>query len=373
MSTENSNLRVAHIITGLDVGGTERFLLSALPRLREHGIVNTVYCIIGRGVIGQALEKKGIDVVYLNYNKFSDVLRAAIIFWSSLRKNKTDVVVTYLIHADLFGRVIGRLAGVTKIVSFKRGSLLQWGFLNYGERITKRFVTHYICVSDELKNFLITKNNVAAEKISIVRNGIEIRNYDLPQEVRIRARQEFGVDAKTTLFGIIANLRKGKGHTDLVDAFSELIKKNGKTNIRLLIVGDGGEMETIKKKVNDAHLEKEIIFTGCRNDIPDLLAAIDIFILPTEFEGMSVALLEAMAAKKAIITTSIKANTEILSVKSALFVKPRDISTLIGGMEAILLDEKLKEQLSVNARKLCQENYSLENSIDRFATILKTL
>jgi len=370
---QDTNIRVAHVITGLDVGGTERSLLSMLPRLEERGITNCVYCVVGHGAIGEALVKKGIPVIYLDFKNVFDVFRISYIFWLELRKNKPDLVVTYLIHADLFGRIVGCLAGVEKIISFKRGSLLQWGFLNYLERATGWLVTRYITVSVELKSFLIENNHVTPEKIDVVRNGIEMKLYDVSQEARIQSRREFSIDSGVTVFGVIAKLRKGKGHGELIEAFSGLLNELRNKKIKLLIVGDGEEKEKIEKQVHDAKIDAEVVITGRRDDVPALLAAIDIFVLPTEYEGMSVALLEAMAAKKPIITTSIEANMEMLDSASAIFVEPRNVADLKSAMERLLKDSDYGDRVALNAYKYCLENYSLEKSVERFAKIIKTV
>lgn len=374
MSGDNKKIiKVAHLITGLGIGGTERSLLTLLPRIQNEAMLNHVYCIVGQGEIGPKLVEKGIPVKYLGFNRWSDVFKICFRFFKELRREKPDILVTYLIHADLFGRVIGRLSGVKKIVSYKRGNLLQWNFLYYGERITRGLVDHYITVSGELKNILINRTRVNENKITIIRNGIEVEKYIVSDAERERIRKGFGITPNEIVFGIVAKLRKGKRHHDLILACNEIFKKRLEINTKLLIVGAGEEEKNLKKYVRDLQIEKSVIFAGSRNDIASILSAIDIFVFPTEYEGMSVALLEAMAAKKPIITTSIEANLETLDFTSALIVPPRDVKALVRAMMGVLSDANFRQRLAETAFKKCQENYSLDKSVQQLSTLLKNL
>jgi len=366
-------IKVAHLITGLEVGGTERSLLALLPRVQNKGILNYVYCIVGQGEIGKELVEKGIPVKYLGYNRWWDIFKICFYFFREMRREKPDILVTYLIHADLFGRIIGYFSGIKKVVSYKRGSLLQWDFLYYGGRMTRGLVKRYITVSRELKNILIDRSHIDEKNITVIKNGIDVEKYLGSNLERERIRKEFGIASSEIIFGIIAKLRKGKGHRDLIVAFNEVLKERPEVIKKLLIVGDGEEEQDLKKYVGELKMEKSVIFTGCRKDVASILSAIDIFVFPTEYEGMSVALLEAMAAKKTIITTSIAANLEVVDATSALIVPPRDVKALTFAMHDIMLDTDLQQRLAEAAFKRCQENYSLDNSAQQFLALLKSL
>ncbi|KKU48137.1 MAG: Glycosyl transferase group 1 [Parcubacteria group bacterium GW2011_GWA2_46_9] len=323
--------KIAHLITGLDVGGAEQTLLDTLPRLQVQDLRHTVYCVIGHGHIGDKLQKMGIPVFYLNYKGWLDLIPMALRLWRALKSARPDILVTYLIHADLLGRLMAPLAGINKVITFRHGALLQWEFLKHVDKMTSFLVTHYVAVSDVLKNKLVND-------------------------------------------GVIANLRKGKGHHDLLLAFNQLLQKKHSKKLILLIVGGGEERASLEKLTIQLHLTENVIFTGYRDDIPNILKTIDIFVLPTYFEGKSIALLEAMAARKPIITTSIPENLEILAHnETALLVPPGNINALSNALLKLIEQTTLRDRLNKRAYAECAQKYDINKTVLLFKKILLEL
>ncbi len=362
--------KIVHVITGLDAGGTERALLAMLPRLREMGLQQRVFCILGEGLIGKELIRQGIPVTYLGYSKWYDVLRISVLLFTMLRRETPDVLVTYLIHADLFGRIIGKLAGVKKIVSYKRGSLLSWEFLQYAEWMTKKLVTHYIVVSDELRDVLEHRLSVDQRKISHIRNGIDISIYEKATSDRKRVRDELNLEPEDITIGIIAKLRPGKGHRGLFESFQSVIEQRRDLPLRLIVVGDGSQEQYLKRHAHNLGIEEKTIFTGYQQEIPSILSALDIFVLPTQFEGMSLALLEAMASQKPIITTNIRANLEVVDESCALLIPPSDTDALTEAIITMASDAELRKALAQRAYMRCKNHHSLDRVVREYFELL---
>lgn len=365
--------KIAHLITGLGVGGAEQMLLEILPRIQDEDLQNTVYCIVGHGPIGDALQKNGVPVVYLNYQRFYNLPLVLFRLFKYLKKERPEILVTYLIHADLFGRIIGRVAGVKKIICYKHGALLQWEFLKHADRLTQGLVTLYLTVSDTLKNKLLHELKIPEKKIMVIRNGIDLEKYRIEKNTMQDSdlRKEFGFNASDFIIGIIANLRRGKGHSELIHAFNAITKNS---SLKLLIVGDGEEKESLKTLVKTLNLEKDIIFAGFRRDIPQILQMIDIFTLPSYFEGMSIAILEAMVSHKPIIATSIPENLEILTHnETALLISPGDVNALQGAILQFIEQKSLRERLSEQAYQECFKKYDLTKTISAFKNVLQEL
>lgn len=357
--------KVIHLCTGLESGGAEQMLLNILPRLNEEGLENIVFCIKGHGLIGKELEKQNVTVKYLGYERFYHLPRIIFRFIRYTREIKPDVLATYLIHADLFGRIMGRLLGIKKIIAYLHGSLLQWEFLRIFDRLTSPLVTQYLTVSSVLRKQLIKKYKFTPSKIKVLQNGINIDPYkSTSKDQQQRLKKTLGLGDDETILGVVANLRKGKGHKDLLKACKNL-------SVRLLIIGDGDEKEELHALAKQLGLGEKVLFLGYREDIPELLSIIDIFVLPTYFEGMSVALLQAMAAQKAIVTTNIDENKELVQDEdSALLVSPGDTVALAKALEKLTLNPKLREHLGKKAYNRCAEHFTLEKTIFDYKKIL---
>lgn len=365
--------KIAHLITGLNVGGAEQMLLEILPRLENSELKNTVYCLMGRGLIGDELQKRNIPVIYLNYRHFWNLPRTIIRFLKIMKQNKPDSVVTYLIHADLFGRILAPWAGINSVISFKRGALLQWEFLKYFDHLTSQLVTRYLTVSNTLRAKLINELKISPSKIQVVYNGVDLK-YFQNQNHKID-RSEFGLSNNMIVLSIIASLRRGKGHRELLWALSSILRNEEyRGKIKLLIVGNGEKRESLHGLSAKLKLTNDVIFTGTRQDIPAILNIIDIFVLPTYFEGMSVALLEAMAAKKPIVTTDIPENREILkSYYSALLVPPRNVDLLAQAIISLIENQSLKNHLAQNAYQECLHKYTIETTVSELKNIFLTV
>jgi len=362
--------KIAHLITGLEVGGTEKTLLALLPLMQSTTQNHHVYCIMGHGLIGHELSKKGISVSYLEFKNWFDIFKVTIKFLKALRKEKPDVLVTYLIHADLFGRIVGKMANINKIICYKRGSLLNWEFLNHFERLTQGLVTKYLVLTNELKRLLVEKLGIDPNKILVIRNGVDINQFR-ELEASAGLKKELGIRDDEIVLGIIAKLREGKGHEDLIYAFREVTLQVN--NIKLLIVGDGEEGEKVKNLVNKLEINGRVIFTGVRKDVSDILKIIDIFVLPTKYEGMSVALLEAMAAGKAIVTTSIIENLEVVDRDTAILVQVGNKTELTNGLLNFIKDKNLRVEYGEKARNKCFNQFNLGKIADQFSNLLKTI
>ncbi|MEX1997125.1 MAG: glycosyltransferase [Candidatus Andersenbacteria bacterium] len=359
MASRNQPAHILHLITDLDVGGTEKSLLATLPHIQRPDMSHSVCCIMGKGVIGQQLTERGIPVVYLDYQRWYDVIKVTWRFYNLLRRMKPHILVTYLIHADLFGRIIGTISGVRTIISYKRGSLLQWEFLQAAEWLTKHLVSHYITVSRELKDVLITKLYISPEKITVVRNGIDTTTYEQTLETRKQVRTALRTLPDELVIGMVAKLRRGKGHRELMLALRRVSDAFTAPPLKLFIVGDGDEEEALRAYADELGIADQTVFTGYRSDTPAMLAAVDIFVLPSHYEGMSVALLEAMAAQKTIITSDITANREVVDASCALLVPPGDAAALAEAITRLIADEPLRAELARNAREKCRKNFSI--------------
>lgn len=355
--------KILHLISGLEIGGTETQLLRILPELEKYHS-NAVCCVRGHGPIGIELEKKNIPVYYLNFKGFSDLLVIKRLY-SVIKKFHPDILVTYLIHTDLYGRVFGRLFGIKKIVCSKRGALLQWEWLAFFDWLTKFMVTHYLVQTKTARSEWMNRLKLPKRNFSIIPNGIDTNIFQLSIDKKNKCK-ELKIDHNSFIISCVSRLRRGKGHDVLLQAFENVFKKN--KNISLLIVGDGEREEELHRLVRNYSSRSNIYFLGNRTDIPEILAISNLFILPTEKEGMSNAIMEAMVMGIPIITTDISENRDIIKhKKNGLLFPIGDINFVLENIELCINNNQLMNSLGKNARKEALRKFDISIITKRFA------
>jgi len=349
-------ITILHLITGLETGGAEMNLVRLLPALEQHAR-NIVCCLTSEGPVSRLLREENIPVIHLGTRKslfdfFSPkVLRA---FRTLLRTEKPDAIITYLIHADLFGRIWGRLFGARSIFCSNRGSLLGWQWLSSIDRLTSFLVTGYLFQTHAMRDAIVSQQRIPFEKTFVIPNALDPIDANETEVHRAGILQSVNVtDPSIPTILCVANLRKGKGHTTLLRAHEALWRTFGPTN--LLIVGDGEQRPILETLAAQSSARKNIFFLGYRSDIPQFLHASNCFVLPTHYEGMSNAILEALSAGIPVVTTDIPVNREVIRDGiSGLLIPVGNEEKLTKAIESILRDPKKCESLVRQGKQFIQ-------------------
>ncbi len=180
-----------------------------------------------------------------------------------------------------------------------------------------------------------------------------MKNFEFSETNRESIRKEFNLEKKIKVIGFIGRFSLEKNLITLFNSFFEASKKN---SLKLMLVGTGIDEPRLRKFVNEKNIEDKVIFCGFRHDISEILSAIDIFVLPSYTEGLSTALLEAMATSRAIICSKIPANLSLVEHnKEALLVDPYRPEELIEAIHLLCRNDSLREKLGNNAKIKAQQ------------------
>jgi len=194
-----------------------------------------------------------------------------------------------------------------------------------------------VAISEELRDQVVCQGMKPARVVTI-ENGIDLQRFAAKQNVGL-ARQKFGIPAGARVIGAVGRLSEEKGHAVLLAAAKSLVVKF--PDLCFMLVGDGPERKKLTQEVVSLGLQKNVIFTGVRSDIPKALAAMDIFVLPSLTEGLPMALLEAMAAKKAIVATAVGSIPRVIrNHENGVTVPPNDTPALSEALAALLNNRK---------------------------------
>lgn len=358
-------MKILHFITGLQVGGAEKMLLRTLPKLEGEHIVCS---IIPRAPIGELLEQSGIKVEYLNIESFLHIGRL-LQFIRLIKKEKPDILVTYLLHADIIGRIIGKITRIPIIVCSLRCAHQDKKLLIWIDRITSSLVNHYIALSEAVAQWATKILKVNPKHISVITNGIDIDEIEITHTTINSINKEY----IGTIISYIGRLDPQKGITYLLEGIL-LLRKSYRKPFTVLLIGDGPLKKEVQQIVSTNNLDKIVKILGFQKNIPLYLAKTDIVISPTLFEGMSNSLLEAMAAGKPIITTDIPENRPLIQTGiNGILVAPRDAKALADAMKKILDDPAEAARLGQAARSTIIEDFNIATSIEKLDQLFSTL
>jgi len=251
-----------------------------------------------------------------------------------------------------------------------KGKSLKMNFYNRLDKFLLRKFYKVITVSDILKNIVI-QNGVSKHKVVVINNGIDVTDF-IVSDSNSSIRSSLGLCEDEKIIGAIGVLSEEKGHIYLLKAFANVILEF--PNAKLLIIGNGPLKNMLQATSCRLQLKDKVIFTGMRNDIPNLLNIMDIFVMPSLDEGMPMALLEAMAAQKPIVATKIGAVTKLIeNKKTGLLIEPKDTNAIANSIISLLKDEEMKRTIAINAFERVKNEFSSSTMAKKYLEVYKEI
>jgi glycosyltransferase involved in cell wall biosynthesis len=349
----------------LPVGGSERTLVDLANGLNKNEYSVTVWTIVDKGLMRNELNDE-IRYRTLNANGKWDI-RAPIKFLKAVRSENPDIIQSFLFFDNI-------LARISKIVSSK--IMVITGVRSVPENPSRvRSIIDRITLP--LSDRIVSNSEAGAEyiidrgadpiKTEVIRNGRDIEKY-ADGNATSTLFDSLDLDNEEPIVGTVGRLIERKGHYDLLDAWPAVLQSH--PNAQLLIVGDGPEWERLQEHASELNCTESVCFAGQRDDVPDLLDAMDIFVFPSHYEGLPGALLEAMIAGLPIITTPVNGNSELIeNGVTGLFVSSHNSQELANSLNFILSDSKCQQKLGTKAREYATEKFAVSTMISEFTSI----
>lgn len=355
-------IKVVFLITDLLIGGAERALTRTAVGLSKHGYNVSVAYLYEAAPMAEVLKNAGVSVINLKMrNKFN--VTAFWRFYRLLRYEQPQILHTYMFHADLMGRLVGRLAGVPIIISSRRNINIGGQLREVINRFTVRLSDVTTAVCDQVRKTEIKQAGVEPERVVRIYNGVEIEKFQQVEKNEIaNLKQALSISPDDMVLGMVSSFREQKGYSFLIQAMVEII--SAFPRVKLLLVGDGVLREHIEKIVKTAGLTNAVIFTGIRRGIPDILSAMDIFVLSSLWEGMPNVVLEAMAAGLPVIATSVGGIPEaVIDGQTGLLVPPGNTGALAKAVIDLLNNPERASEMGLAGKKRADEFFSVSAMI----------
>jgi glycosyltransferase involved in cell wall biosynthesis len=300
--------RVIHTIETAEPGGAEKILVQVADGLREE--YDPVAVVLQEGWASSEFAKLNIPVTHMPLDRSFDLswVRRMISF---IRENNIKLIHSHEFTTNAYALVAARLAGIPVICTIHgKNYYPDRLYRRIASRMTARYASEFVAVSEDLKNYLVANIGIPGEQITVVHNGIDTCDIDRSRFDRHEIRQQLQIAQDAYVVIVVAALFEMKGHKDLITALLEPVIDSEK--LCVLFVGDGDYRAALERQVSECNLVDKVRFLGFRSDIPALLAVSDLFILPSYSEGLPVSVLEAMSAELPVIATDVGGLKEII-------------------------------------------------------------
>ena len=360
--------RIDWLITEMNItGGAESFVRYTAPRVRKAGWDLRVITFIPGGELLQELKKEGVPVIELGVRSKID-FRVALRLRKLWGETRPDLVHTHLFHAGIVGRLVAHWMGIRPVVVHQHGAeRARSNLRTWADRVTSGWVSCYVVTCQAVADILALRERVKSSRIKIIYNGLEIQNVS---EIKLPA--DWPVLSGIPVIGSVGRLSLEKGQEILIQAMA-ILNKNG-IKAHLVLLGEGQARTTIENQVNDLGLSEQVHLLGARRDIPAWLSHFQVFILPSHWEGISMALLEAMAAGVPVIATRVGGTPEVIrDHESGILVPPGEPAALADALQQLLTDPDLRHRLSEGARHRVREHFSIDRTVLQIDQLYKGL
>lgn len=351
-------VRVCFLIDRLSRAGTESQLLALIRELDRRVVEPSLVLLDGTDAESRALEPADCPVVRLGVKSLLSrgAVRAARNLAAVWRGRRPDVVQVYFLDAAYFGVPVARWCGVPKVVRV-RNNLGYW--LTRKHRVLNRLVGRIADVTvtntDAGRDALVAAEGLRPDRVAVLENGVDVERF---------AGNGSGRRGATVRVGCVANLRAVKN----IDGFLRAAKlvRDRFPSAAFAVAGDGPDRAALESLRDSLGLGEHFVFRGSEPDVPAFLRSLDIAVLPSHSEGMSNAVLEYLAAGKAVVATDVGANAKLLGGGCGILVPPGDPVALADAIAGLVADPAAVARFGAAGRARVEAEYSRRAMVRRF-------
>ena len=373
----NRKIKIAHVITGIGGGAGENtlFTIEGLDKEKYH--INLVMGKELKEDISRRIRNKRINLIQVQpfksrYHFLYDtilLLKLILLF----KKGHYDIVHTHMTKPGILGRIAARIAGVPIIIHGLHVNALEVSdskFINivkiFLEKKISKFTDAYISVSEIVSQKYLEYGIGKKAKYFTVRSGMELNKFtNARKDMDIRQKwHEFGINGEDFVIGNVGRLVLSKGHNFLFQAIKRILEIRKNQPVKLLIIGEGKDKEKLIKYAKELNLEKNVIFTGYREDVEKLMALMDIFVLTSLREGLPRVLVQAAAVGMPSIAFNIDGIPEIIKDNyNGFLVIPRNVEELTTKIIKYMDNKELILLHGQKGREFVKGKWSIEEMV----------
>lgn len=364
--------RIMHVVDTLDVGGLENGVVNLIHRMDARRFEHAVCAVRHVGALADRLPHDRVQIVCLNKTAVGFSLQVRPLL-RRIQELKPDIV-----HSRNWGAIDAILAGswarscalihsehgaecISPQPDPRRRRWLRWLVFQLADRV--------VCVSEQLRHRHALATGFPVNNITVIHNGVDARRFSPQPAVRPETRKRLGIAPEEFCIGAVGRLEPVKDLMTLLRAAAELAEPDQPW--RLLIAGEGSELDALRAFVNShPRLKQRVCFLGGVQNVPELLNALDVYVLPSLYEGISNSLLEAMATSLPVIASTVGGNPEVVvDNESGLLFSAGDFRALAAQLRLIRDDMDLRSRLGRRALERVRNCFSLESMVQQYESL----
>ena len=358
-------IHILHVMEELLLGGA----LTAVTKLRIGGLspdrFKHTLVIIGRNPELSELADVNCESIHCRMDgiwDFFSILRLKKI----IKERRADIVHTHMPRADVIGRTAARLASTPVVISTiaaldKHRNLRSKAIHSLLDRITLRFVTGFICVSEAIARHFIEWAPEVRNRVVRIYNGVDLERFN--GNIKSRdAKKYYKLSAEIPVIGVTARLCPVKGIEYLLKAVRRL--SDQKVNVQCMIVGDGESRADLQELAKKLDIHNKVVFTGYCEDVSQALAAMDLFVISSISEGLPNSILEAMAMRIPVVSTAVGGVGEVVkNGDTGILVPPKDANQLAKAIMTLISDDNMRRAMGNKGRDLVSSHFGYDKMI----------
>ncbi len=354
-----SKIKVLHLVKSLDRGGAEILLLETLKlHNTERFDFFYIYFLSWKNKLVKEIEQQGGTVINLSSKNNIQILFQIFKLKKFIKNNNIQIIHCHLPWTGIVGRIVGKISNIPVIYSEHNKQERYHFVTRFLNKITYNLHHLAIAVSEDVKSS-INKIINPTSKVEVIYNGVNTDSFSRNIDARISLRKKMNISASTIVIGNICVFRKQKQLDKWVDLFEKInIKKPDSIG---LLVGAGILFNEIEAYIKSKKLQDKILLLGLQTDVKLYLNIIDVFISTSEFEGLPIALLEAMSMQCAVAVTNAGGVKEVIeNTVNGFMVDVKRVDLLEDLVIKLVDDEELRKYVGTNARHTVEQKFSIK-------------
>jgi len=360
-------IRVLEVLATGTNGGAQEHLYSLVTRIdRDRYDVSVVSLSAGSAV--RKLQHAGVPVLVIDEHDDAIAVGALAAHISDLRP---DVVHAHMFRAETVAtRAVLALGGIGHRRPYLVSTVHSSRVRSHEDQALLRELTPHmdrlIAVSRAIEHKLVDEERTSVP-VSLIHNGVDLERYD-HQEPCCTLPEEYGMEPGSQIVGVVARLEPEKGHPTLLDAWPMVLRSV--PDAYLLIVGEGSRRDALEAQARELRIAHRVVFTGRRDDVPAVTAALDVAVLPSYREAQGLTVLEAMALSRPVVASNVGGIPEMIEDGvTGLLVPPHDAEALAAAITRLLLDHPYADILARAGHDLVHERFCVERMVRAIETI----
>jgi glycosyltransferase involved in cell wall biosynthesis len=348
------------ITWSLVAGGSETYALTLAANLDPRRYRVAICAVDQGGALEPEITRLGIPCAIMHRRQGID-LRLMWRLYRLFRQTHVDVIHTHHFNQLFYSLLGAKLVGARIIHTEHSIECYKKRRLRIALRLLSIFCHRITAIGSDGHRFLLEKVRIPARKLQVIHAGVDLAKFT---ETRAQARQALGFSEQDRIVTIVARLSPEKNHALLLAAFTDVIRRV--PGARLLIVGDGTHRDAVQSEVHRLNLAAHVQMLGVRRDVPRILAASDLFVLSSDREGLPIAVLEAMAARRPVVATAVGDLPLIISDnQTGRLVPPHDPAALAAAIIDLLNDRPRANAMGQSARQFVEAHYTQRRMVAR--------